>query len=499
MTSRLDLLLIHPGGAHGIYGDVGEDLIAVEPPLWPRLIAGYCLDREFTVKIIDAEAERLSPREVAEAVAWLDPQLACLCVYGHQPSASTQQMHGAGLTARAIKEARPEIPVMMLGGHVSALPERTLREEAVDFVCSGEGPITVAKLLFGMRNGTYMRMMVPGLWWMEGGEVQSTPAAPLIEDLGQMHGDAWHLLPMDRYRAHNWQCFGDLGARQPYASIYTSLGCPFRCHFCCINAPFKTNRYRTRHPGAVVVEIMRLRNEYGVRTFKIVDEMFVLKERHYAAIAEGLVAAGAAAGWNAAEELNIWAYARVDTIEPAKLALLRSAGFRWLAIGVESGSAHVRDGAKKAMREADIMGVVSEVQAAGINVIANYIFGLPDDDLDTMQETLELALELNTEFANFYSAMAYPGSPLYDQAIRAGWTLPASWRGYSQHNDDCRPLDTKHVMGAEVLRFRDQAFTAYFTSPNYLRMIEQKFGAETLAHMRGMTGYKLRRKLLEAA
>jgi anaerobic magnesium-protoporphyrin IX monomethyl ester cyclase len=142
--------------------------------------------------------------------------------------------------------------------------------------------------------------------------------------------------------------------------------------------------------------------------------MFVLKERHYAAIAEGLVAAGAAAGWPA-EELNIWAYARVDTIEPAKLALLRSAGFRWLAIGVESGSAHVRDGAKKAMREADIMGVVSEVQAAGINVIANYIFGLPDDDLDTMQETLDLALELNTEFANFYSAMAYPGSPLYDR------------------------------------------------------------------------------------
>ena len=120
--------------------------------------------------------------------------------------------------------------------------------------------------------------------------------------------------------------------------------------------------------------------------------MFVLNERHYGAICEGLAASGIA------DQLNIWAYSRIDTVKPEKLALLRAAGVRWLALGIESGSAHVRDGASKKLKNDDIVGVVREIQAAGINVIGNYIFGLPDDDERSMNETIGLALELNTEF-----------------------------------------------------------------------------------------------------
>ena len=142
-TRELDLLLIHPGAAHGIYGELGDDLVAVEPPLWCRLIAGYVRDRGFTVRIIDAEAEKLSPELVAREALMADPRLVCIAAYGHQPSASTQQMHGAGLTAKAIKEFT-NIPIIMVGGHVSALPERTLREgPAIDFACKGRGPVTV--------------------------------------------------------------------------------------------------------------------------------------------------------------------------------------------------------------------------------------------------------------------------------------------------------------------------------------------------------------------
>ena len=74
----------------------------------------------------------------------------------------------------------------------------------------------------------------------------------------------------------------------------------------------------------------------------------------------------------------------------------------------------------------EVFEVVDAVRAAGINVIGNYIFGLPEDDAETMQATLDLAMELNCEFANFYSAMAYPGSPLYDMAVRQGVPLPRS-------------------------------------------------------------------------
>ncbi len=496
MADRPDLLLINPGGRDRIYQNLGDDLTAIEPPLWCRLIAGHALDRGRKVEILDSEALSLGPEALAAAVAERRPILVGMVVFGHQPSASTQQMAAAGETCRAIKEAAPDQPLLILGGHVAALPERTLREEAVDYACSGEGPETVDALLDLLvasdRPGIDDLSRIPGLVWWDESRIRINPAAPLITDLdAELHGNAWHLLPMERYRAHNWQCFGDLSRRQPYASIYTSLGCPYRCSFCCINAPFGTNRYRMRKPAAVVAEIEHLYRDYGVATFKIIDEMFVLNDRHVTAICEGLAALPFA------RELNIWAYARVDTVKPERLALLRAAGIRWLALGIESGSAHVRDGAEKSLDQDDIREIVRRIQLADINVIGNFIFGLPDDDLESMQATLDLAKELNCEFANFYSAMAYPGSPLYRLALEQGWTLPASWSGFSQHSIDCTPLPTERLSAAEVLAFRDRAFHDYFESRRYLDMVTQKFGRETRRHIEAMTRHRLRRRLLE--
>lgn len=487
-----DLVVINPAAAHGLYGPLGKDLVAVEPPQWCRLISGYVRDQGFSVRIVDAEAQRLTPFLASELAKSYRPRLICVAVYGHQPSASTQQMWGARETIRALHGCGS--PVIIVGGHPSALPERTLLEERaefLDYVGIGEGHLTVTGLLRGDDVA-----IVPGLVWRDGKTVRVNKPAPLCEDLADLHGDVWDLLPMNLYRAHNWQCFGELDRRQPYASIYTSLGCPYKCSFCCINAPFDSNRYRIREPADVAVEMWKLYRKFGVRTFKITDEMFVLNERHYMAISREIA-------WlfspSAREQLNIWAYARVDTVKPENLAMLRVAGVRWLALGIESGSALVRDGANKRLKTADIVGTVKTIQAAGINVIGNFMFGLRDDDRATMQATLDLALECMPDFANFYSVMAYPGSALYTQALREGWTLPTTWRGYSQHNDDCRPLDTAHLSGHDVLAFRDQAFTRFFTDDRYRRHVAGKFGSDTLAHVEAMTSYKLKRKLLEAA
>lgn len=486
-SHSVDLVIINPAAAHGIYGsELAQSLIAVEPPLWCRLIAGYVRKNGGSVRIIDAEAENLTPTAVAIQAWAYRPRLVCLAVYGHQPSASTQQMYGARAVAKALRSVCPA-PVIMVGGHPSALPATTLTEEPVDYVCRGEGPLAILKLLQNEEIGK-----IPGLVYRGLDEVVTNPRAPLLK-LEDLEYSVWQDLPMERYRSHNWQCFDNMKKRQPYASIFTSLGCSFKCSFCCINAPFGTNQYRMRHPSNVVAEIMHLYERYGVRTFKIVDEMFILNKRHYSAICEGLIGSGIA------DDINIWAYARVDTVKPDTLAMLRRAGFKWLALGIESGSAYVRDGAEKALKTDDIKGIVAAIRAANINVIANYIFGLPDDNLETMHETLDLALDLNTEFANFYSAMAYPGSPLYDTAVQNNWKLPDSWRGYSQHNSDCTPLATKYVDGSTVLRFRDNAFDTYFTNPRYLDLIGGKFGDETLQHIKGMTTYKLQRRLLEAA
>lgn len=483
----IDVVFVHPGGAGEIYGPLADELAAVEPPLWARLLAAHARDSGHRVRIVDAEAMRLTPAAAARAALFHDPRLVVLVAFGHQPSASTQQMPAARATAVAIRDANADVPILLVGGHPSALPARTLEEEPVTYVCDGEGPITVDALLRGDPARLDLGD-VPGLVWRDGDRVARNPkAVPL--DLAALNGEAWDLLPIGRYRAHNWQCLGGW-PRAPYASIYTSLGCPFGCSFCCINAPFGKPGYRKRPPRDVAWDIVRLYKDRGVRTFKIVDELFVLDDRHVEAVCDWLIA------WGIGERINIWAYARTDTVRTERLEKMRRAGIRWLALGIESASDAVLSGVDKRIK-GDPADAVCAIQDAGISVIGNYIFGLPDDDEASMRATLDLAMSLNTEFANFYCAMAYPGSALYDPARI---DLPESWSGYSQHSYDCRPLDTKYISGVDVLRFRDEAFQAYFSWARYRERVGRKFGPRALAEIDAMLARgRPRRKLLEDA
>ncbi|KKL76034.1 hypothetical protein LCGC14_2048900, partial [marine sediment metagenome] len=369
-----EIVLINPGAAQAIYQGLSDEFTAVEPPTWLRMIAGYLRNNDYSIEIIDQEAEALSVQEVADRVRTLDPALIAIVVVGHQPSASTQQMAGAS----ELVKADFGVPTIMVGHHPSALPERTLVEESTDYVCDGEGPLTLAALLDDVPLN-----QVPGLVWQSNGDIWKNPRAPLIP-VDELVGNVWDLLPMERYRAHNWQCL-DGSDRLPYASIYTSLGCPFKCSFCMINVFQHVNRYRMRKPKSVVAEIEMLYTDYGVRTFKIADEMFVLNDRHVMEICEGL------AKKSFVDELNIWAYARVDTVKPGQPGLLRRAGIRWLALGIESASSHVRNGIHKLFTRDDIFATVRMIQAEGINVIGNFIFGLPDDTLESMRATLDMA------------------------------------------------------------------------------------------------------------
>jgi len=472
-------------------------LTAVENPVWAGLIATFVRASGFSVEIVDAEADELSPEQLADRVTSLFPVLAAIVVYGHQPSASTQNMTGASAAAAAIKTANPDVPLLMLGGHVASLPERTLEEEACDFVSIDEGLHTIVDLLQAYKATNEPDLShVHGLVYRDHGVPVRNEAARLVKDLDiEMPGVAWDLLPMARYRAHNWHCFGDL-PREPYAAIYTTLGCPYRCSFCCIQAPFKagehmmglrseTNSYRFWSPARVVDEIDLLVNKYGVKNIKFADEMFVLNQRHVIGICDLLIERGYG--------LNIWAYARVDTVKDNMLEHLKRAGFNWLALGIEAADDRVLTDVDKRYEVHEVYDTVRRIKDAGINIIGNYIFGLPEDTPETMQRTLDLAIDLKCEFANFYSAMAYPGSPLYDEAIRRGWRLPEKWSGYSQHSVDTLPLPTRHISAGEVLSFRDRAFDTYFTHEPYLRMVKEKFGEATVAHIREMTSHTLER------
>ncbi len=816
----IDVLLVNPGSRAAVYQELGDRYSAIEPPSLAGLFATYLRKHGLSVGIVDAPALNLSPAGVAETIRDnFEPALIVMVVYGFQPSASTQNMTAAGETCAAIKALRADWRIMMTGTHPAALPERTLLEEKVDFVCDREGPETILLTARALkaRSGDFSK--IPSLWYRDGAAVRSNAPGELMDDLdGGMPGVAWDLLPMDKYRAHNWHCFEHIQQREPYVSMHTSLGCPYKCtfclregtiivtaegrnkrieelavgdrllawdektreiaetritktasrvvdrllrismssgvmievtdehpiytergwieaghvstndrvlvmdtwdkksfqmkmnnpmrradaarrqsaslkhgystgkyvpfmstskgrkviaeiarqralndnpmkrpevalaptlrkarsvrmkelwadpnraeafnatrptgekhsrwagglsrypwplkfndslkrrirkrdnetcqecgaktgltvhhidydknncddcnlialcrrcnsransnrrewqakysamlsarghcpsfqevisieellgefrvynfecaphdnywahrilvHNCCINAPFGKPSYRLWSPEAVIKEIDLLVERYGVKNIKFVDEMFVLNRNHVLGICDRII--------ERKHDLNIWAYARVDTVKDEFLDKLAGAGFRWLALGIESGSKHVRDGVEKGrFGSTDILKVVRKIQAAGINVIGNYIFGLPDDTRESMQETLDLALEANCEFANFYCAMAYPGSKLYGMAVEKRWRLPDSWIGYSQHGYETLPLRTDALTSAEVLKFRDDAFHRYFTDDSYLALVRRKFGEEVVGHIKDMTKIRLRRRLLE--
>lgn len=487
----LDVVFVNPGDRNAVYQELGNDFSAIEPPSLAAMFAEYIRRKGFSVAIVDAPAYNLSPEGVANFIQKnFKPTLVVMVVYGFQPSASTQNMPAASETCTEIKSKLPDIKILITGTHPAALPERTLLEEDVDFVCDREGPETIYMTLKALKDHSQDFSDVPSLWYWENERIKRNEPGLLMKELDQeMPGAAWDLLPMDKYRAHNWHCFDHIFDRQPYVSMHTSLGCPYKCTFCCINAPFGRSSYRMWSPDSVIKEIDILVNQYGIKNIKFVDEMFVLKAAHVMGICDKIIERG--------YDLNIWAYARVDTVKDEFLDKLRQAGVRWLALGIESGSKHVRDGVEKGrFGSVDIIGTVRKIQEAGIYVIGNYIFGLPDDTHESMQETLDLAIEANCEFANFYCAMAYPGSKLYDLAIENNWPLPESWIGYSQHSYETFPLKTEKLSNAEVLKFRDQAFMKYFTNPKYLSLVNEKFGPHVVEHLNQMTKIKLKRKIL---
>jgi radical SAM superfamily enzyme YgiQ (UPF0313 family) len=142
----------------------------------------------------------------------------------------------------------------------------------------------------------------------------------------------------------------------------------------------------------------------------------------------------------------------------------------------------------------EVLNAVKMILEAGISVVGNFIFGLPDDDMETMNETLDMAKALNCEYTNFYACMAYPGSKLYGQTVPND--LQGSWEGYSQLGYETLPLPTKYLRPEEVLRFRYRAFTEFYSSREYQDMMRAKFGEKTLGEIKDMLKYKLIRRLL---
>ena len=503
--SRADICFVVPSVAAKAYQQLANVYSAVEPPTWALLLASAVRTRGWDPAILDFEAEPSELEAAADRIAEFHPRIAVFVLYGQNPNSGTTSMVGACELASQLRKSYPSIAIGFVGSHVSSLPLEVVRLPYVDIAFINEGVTAVLAFLEG-KGGDLSK--IPGIWYKD---EQGVPRAgapanvvPATEMDAYMPGYAWDLLPkkekpLDLYRSHFWHTNFLHEERTPFAAIYTSLGCQFGCNFCMINivnrtsydegataADFRTMRFWSA--DLMLQEFQRLWDN-GVRSLRISDEMFFLHKKHYVPILEGLIQRGI--------KFNLWAYARVDSVRKDQLELFKAAGVNWLCLGIEAGNQFVRLEIEKGrFKEVDIRRVVADIKDAGISVLGNYMFGFPEDSLETMNETLSLALELQCEHANFYAAQALPGSPLYMFAKAQGWDMPERPEEFAFLSYDCKPLRTKHLSAADVLRFRDDAWHRYFSDTNYLGMVQEKFGMNARTNIEDLSAIRLKRKIL---
>ena len=506
---NLDCLFLVTKSSKKTYQKLSQTYSAIEPPTWALLLAESTRSVGFKVDILDANAENLSVEEILKRIKDNSPKLICLVVYGQNVNAGTTNMSGAIHTSEYLKKFI-STPISIIGSHVQALPIETLKKEkSLDFVFTNEGVYSLRNLLNLIDFSSNNLAKIKGIAFRNQNKVIINAPEKIVPNEKMdidLPGYAWDLLPfkkkpLDLYRAPMWHAEYDFEKRTPYASLQTSLGCQFGCNFCMINILNRNDndeigvasnysKMRFWSTNFIIKEFDKL-IKMGVRTIRIVDEMFLLNPKYYIPLCEQL------AERNKDDSLRIWSYSRIDTVKrPEILKLVRRAGIKWLALGIESGERSVRlEVDKGKFEDVDVRKVIQKVHEADINVMANYIFGLPGDTKETVKKTFDLSLELCTAGWNTYGAMALPGSYLYKKALEEGNQLPDTYEGFSFHSYETLPLPTEKLSAKEIITLRDEAFNQYHNHKPFLNLIEKKFGKEAVKNIVEMTKITLKRKI----
>jgi anaerobic magnesium-protoporphyrin IX monomethyl ester cyclase len=197
MPKRVDLLLVNPGNRPEQFAKLHE-LAPVAQPLGIAILAAIARAQGLSVEICDAEVEFWTPEKAADEIAarW-DPRVAGMTAF-------TTKMTAAGLILKKLKEKLPRTVTVLGGHHASAAPERTLLEEAADFVVAGEGFDPIIRIVHRVKE-KQLSFGIPGVWYRDGSQIVSNGLAKGPDNLDELPFAAWDLLPMEKYRTHHWQ------------------------------------------------------------------------------------------------------------------------------------------------------------------------------------------------------------------------------------------------------------------------------------------------------
>ena len=424
-----------------------EVLGTTKPPYTLALLASLLRDAGSEVRLVDATASHLS---IDEVMARLDADdfAPTMIVF----PTTTPTLEADVATMARLKE-RYGAPMFCFGPHASTAPAESMaRAPEVDGMFVGEPEDGVLQLArTDAADPAAYGADVPSLTWRANGTVMANRAHGSFGGFLQMPYPAWELLNLQDYSLPL--------ANRPYVIVETSRGCPYTCDFCV--APIhQGHKFRERSAKALVDEIERGYRDLGIEFFYLWGDTVTLNVKSFTAFCDELIARQLPVQW--------FGNARADNLtDPAFVHRLRRAGCWMLALGIESESDDVRKNMVKRLERQKIQTAFRNMREAGIRSFAFFIFGYPGETIRTMDQTVEYAVELDPDFANFYPAVPYPGTALFEKCAREGLLGPESddWSKmeYSYYVLRGNGLDERVVMDAI-----NRAKRRFFLRPRYV-------------------------------
>ncbi len=345
------------------------------------------------VTILDARNLRLKPREVAERIATIKPDVVGISAINFE-APETHEL------ARIAKELKPESWVIIGGPYASANREAILADSCVDVLALGESENTAVEILDALEKKADLAG-VPGIIFRRNGKPHFTGPRPPIQDVDSLH-PAWDLLDPESYfkrRGRNSENIIKYSHRT--LTVFTSRGCPFNCIFC--HNVFG-RKFRARNPENVLDEITHLRDAYGMQELEIVDDSFNLDLGRAKAICRGIIE----------RKLNLKITLpngiRGDRVDEELLDLFKDAGFYRIAYAVESASPRIQKIIRKQIDLDKVRWTISETARRKMMATGYFIMGFPTETRLDMEMTAQFAINSDLHVASFFYLNPFPGT-----------------------------------------------------------------------------------------
>ena len=375
---------------------------APSPPLGVCYVAGTCLQAGCEVKIFDFLVCKYTPEKLKDAIDAFQPD-----VIGS--TSVTMNFKTAADIIRTAKRHKPDVITMMGGPHVSFDWKNTLAHyPEIDLIVLGEGEQTLRELLPNIHDKNTWKD-IPGLAFRQDGAVVTTGSRAFITDLDSLPVPARHLLPMNRYLALGFP-----------VSIITSRGCPNQCIFC-LGRRMVGHKVRYRTPKLVVDEIEDIVT-YGFTRINIADDLFTSNKERVAAFCDELQRRGIKITWTA--------FARVNTVDPEVLSMMRQAGCDCVSFGIESGNPEMLKRVKKGITLDQARRAVRYCKEAGIVAHASFMVGLPGESPSTINDSSVFAESLDIDYG-YHLLAPFPGTTVREELPKFDLTiLTDDWDRY---------------------------------------------------------------------